>query len=1393
MRQQKVRFFGGLGILALLCSTSISMGSPLARPLEPTGAPPTLQPWRDWVRYQQEFRQCPMLVGTKGVNAENFLCAWPGLLTLEVNDKGAFFSQQWKVVVESRVLLPGDGRDWPQEVTVNGLPQPVLLHNGAPAVWLKPGEHKVRGRILWQERPQALTIPEMNALVALSVDGKPVQPLQRQNNRLTLGRSTVVANEAADSLELQIYRKLTDSIPAQLVTHIQLKISGKAREIRVAPVLPEHFVATALETPWPARLDADGHLQIQVQPGQATLVLRARAVVPLVQLKARLPETLLQEVWSYEAAPALRMTAVTAEGDAMAVDPRQAGVPAAWQSLPAFALNASSGLNIEERSRGLADDETNRLTLVRKMWLDFSGEGYFAKDALRGQMQQGWRFDLAPPYQLQRADARGEALLVTQGVSKEGGGGWTGVEWRSPEVALNASLSIAAGPFSLLPVTGWQQAFEQVDVTLHLPYGYKLLAAPGADLAHNSWIARWTILDLFFAAVIALLAWRLLGLAGGVVAAAYLLLAFQEPGAPLWALAVVLALGLLHRALSGGRLEKALLFAQCIALAVFFLVTATFVPGELRAALHPQLEERPEEDSWMQGFRRAHADALAEEEYMPMMAAAEPEETVSVERKSLAVSPSTSRPKAALRYAQSNVVQTGIGEPDWQIGQRYDLRWTGPVLAAQDMRFIISPPWLTRLLRIAMVMLLGLLLWRVTRSVFPRKLKPAAALPPLPEKPGVVTGAMVALACAVGLHSVPAFAESPTAFPSQGLLQTLQERVNQPPLCAPECASISLVDIHAQGSTLRVKLEAHAGDNVALPLPTAADNTVLLKVRMGDRIVDAVRAEQQKGYIALPRGVHSIDLEYAALGGDTFLHFSLRPHRIVFSGQGWRADGVDEDRLINETLHLSRVAREVSTTADSTERMKERGAQQFPSYIRVTRTLRFDLDWTVKTVVTRISPREGGLTLTVPLLPGEHVTTPGVKVQGEEATVSLGHTELQTQWHSRLDKRETLQLTAPALEERAEVWQLEVSPSWHVRWEGVPPKLLNSGGEAVFEFHPLSGETLALTLTLPTVVEGNLRAVDQVRVAHAIGTRATQHTLSFKLRASQGGEHAIALPSLQMEVLSVMRDGESLNLRPRDGILTLPVSPGAQTFSVSLRELREVSTLMSMPLFDLRLPVANIDVKAELPEKRWLLASSGPAVGPAVLYWGELAVALVLAFLLTFFLARRGWASLGFHHWFLLVLGFSTFSWVALAVVAFWLIALEWRQRAGAMLDWKWWSFYSLQLGLVLLSIVALVCLVAVIPSSLLGMPDMGVVGYGSYGNRLLWFADQSDGPLPTVTLISLPIWAYRVAILVWSLWLAQALLSWLRRGFSAWMQGGGLWKEKVPKEETPKTTEGPH
>ncbi|MES1154519.1 MAG: hypothetical protein ABUL45_06335, partial [Rhodanobacter sp.] len=370
--------------------------------------------------------------------------------------------------------------------------------------------------------------------------------IELNGEQLTLGEAAA-AQRAADALSLRVYRRLADGLPATLETQLQFNVTGSAREQSLGPVLPEGFVATALSGDLPARLENDGQLRVQLRPGQWTVTLAARSVAPLGKVALKLPAAPWprQEIWSYDDDPALRNTRV--EGNA--TDAAQAGVPGEWSELPAFVLDDSAGLAIEQGTRGDEGGKGDQLHLQRQLWLDFDGGGLSVADRLSGELRHHQRLDVAAPWQLQRASQDGEPLLVSKGE-----GGRSGVELREQQLDLDAGLRLPTHR-GAIPSAGWQLPLESIDATLHLPYGYRLLGATGVDRSPDSWVARWSLLDLFVVALMALLAGRLLGWPWALLTAGYLALAQHEHGAPLWTLTLTLVLALLLRALPEGRLR----------------------------------------------------------------------------------------------------------------------------------------------------------------------------------------------------------------------------------------------------------------------------------------------------------------------------------------------------------------------------------------------------------------------------------------------------------------------------------------------------------------------------------------------------------------------------------------------------------------------------------------------------------------------------------------------------------------------------------------------------------------------------------------------------------------------------------------------------------------------
>ncbi len=1364
----RVFLHGFMWLFAMAIATIASTENAVAEP----AAPAALESWRGWVLHGLDYRACPLIAGKAAATQADFLCAWPGTLTLNADANGANVTQHWRVDADAWVPLPGDASVWPQQVSVDGQAAAVVDHDG-PALRLVAGDHEIRARLFWHERPQSLRVPASIGLIALSVDGKSVAPVQRDGDAVTLGRVANAAPEA-DSLDLRVYRRLSDGVPVELRTVIEMHVSGQAREEVFGPALPPGFVPMALNAQaWPARVDADGKLRVQVQPGNETLTLDARATAPLTALTVHLPAAPwpAQEIWSYAAAPRLRVTSATS---AVQVDPREAAAPADWLDLPAFALADGATLAIEERSRGAAASERNRLTLAREMWLAFDGADWFARDRVHGEMLQGWRLDAAAPYTLERADAIGsgpggrreEALLVTRGAQPD----LSGVEWRTPAVDLAAGLRIAPAT-ATLPVAGWQDTFDSVTTTLHLPNGYRLLGAPGADRAAGSWIGAWDLFGVFICALLVLLAWRLFGLVGALPALAYVVLAYHEHGAPFWSLFGVIALALIARALPVGRCATGARWLRYAALTLLVLVALPFVADQMRYAMHPQLENEaahafvdvgiagkagPEQKNVVVAERVTDEATSMASRASPSPMSQPKTDATGGKLETIPVSGSNIRRVDLIsHYSESTVVQTGAGEPAWQLGHRYELSWSGPVLPGQTVRLVIAPPWLVRILRVILVALLASLILRLVAPTWRLRLPRGAS--------AALTGALVLGASGM---SAPAHAQT---FPSETLLAQLRARAIEAPTCVPDCAAVAKAEVIAQGDEIRVALEAHALERLALPLPSNEATLSLRSITLDGAAQDAVAREDGKIWLALPRGVHRIEMVFVAAADKIALAFPLKPMRVAFSGEGWQANGLGDDHLLTETLTLVRV-RKAGNVPSGAE------VQQFAPFVRVDRSLSLGLDWTVETTVTRLAPKEGGFTTTLPILASEHVLSPGIKVGSAGATVALGDGDAATQWSSSLDKGEALTLTAPNLGEHAEVWHVLVSPTWHVDFSGVPGVAMAANEDAHdyrnFEFHPLPGETLTLKVTRPSPIQGATRAVDAVHVSHAVGQRAASTTLSVTIRASQGGEQTIALPPAS-EVLGVSRNGEALNLRAQAGKMSLPIVPGVQTFELRLRDNTPAGFVTRTPAITVGLPLANIDLGIELPADRWLLSVGGPAAGPAVLYWSELAVLLLIAFAL----ARTRRTPLKLWQWILLGLGFSTFSWLALLIVVAWLFALKWRARsvpdAAAV-------FNLVQIGLALLSVAALLAIVASIEQGLLGAPDMHVAGIGSTAQALRWFADRSADTLPTAYAISLPLWTYKLAMLAWALWLANALVGWLRDGFSAWMHGG-YWR-RTPK-----------
>jgi hypothetical protein len=105
----------------------------------------------------------------------------------------------------------------------------------------------------------------------------------------------------------------------------------------------------------------------------------------------------------------------------------------------------------------------------------------------------------------------------------------------------------------------------------------------------------------------------------------------------------------------------------------------------------------------------------------------------------------------------------------------------------------------------------------------------------------------------------------------------------------------------------------------------------------------------------------------------------------------------------------------------------------------------------------------------------------------------------------------------------------------------------------------------------------------------------------------------------------------------------------------------------------------------------------------------------------------------------------------------------------------------GLQVVLVLWTLAALGCLYGAVHTGLLVQPDMQVMGGGSTNTELSWYVDRVASGLPEPWVLSLPLWVFRVAMLLWALWMAASLVKWM---LWAWrcVSHEVLWRPRPPK-----------
>ncbi len=1352
-------------IVWLFISVVLFASAAQAKPLTPEQVPEPLKPWIAWVLQDNTPEPaCPFIYNSY----EEKRCSWPTQTQLDLMPDKGVFSMTWLTYQDSWIVLPGDQQHWPLNVTVDGKTALVMNKDGSPSLKLAADQqHQIKGGFLWSAIPDNLKIPDDIGLIELRINGRTVPAPAIKDGQLWLNESETGLKKPENiqnNLDIQVFRKISDEVPVQVLTRLVLDVSGEQREVKLPRPILDGFIPLSLQSPLPARLEPDGQLLVQLRPGRWQIDLLTRNTKELNTLPAprqesgneqnsQWPES---EIWVFDARPQLRVVEIE---QLSAVDPNLTNLPDDWKNFPAYKISQGQAMEFKVIRRGDPEPEPNQLNLSRKLWLDFDGQGYTVNDTITGKMTRGWRLNTLPQTQLGKVTLDGNNQFITQDKS-----GKQGVEVRNGTIALNAD-SRAVGAAGLISTVGWEQDFHNVSAELNLPPGWRLLAAGGVDNVPDSWISRWTLLDLFLVLIAALATGRLWNPYWGFLALITLVLIWHEPDSPHFVWLNILAATALIKLLPPGKFLKFMSMYRNAFWLALIMIALPFMLNQIRTGLYPQLE-RPWQTFAMQETQYGDMAGQVAEMVAPAPQAFNETREKALKRSMPPASSFDSFSDSAVDFDRIDPkakVQTGPGLPQWQ-WKKVLLSWNGPVDAQQQLHLWYLTPTLTMLLnfiRVILIAVLALLMFGIAEKFEFKRIRSTAPL--------LLWFLLLPM---LSMPSQKAYAD----IPDKAVLDELRNKLLEkpvPPDCLPICAQIPQMKITISDTELAIALQVHVQQSVAIPLPAEYEQWFPNHVFVDGKTASGLYRDNNSLWLNLDEGEHQVVLGgVVPLLNKFTLPLPLKPNGVSIQNSGWQVAGMQENSQVDDQLQFSRITR---TETQQDKPVLEPGA--LPPFVRIERTLQLGLDWRVITRIIRVSPADSAVFLSVPLLPGESVTTAGIRVQEGNVEVNMPAQQSELQWQSTLEKSEKIDFAAAETAQWIEVLKADVSPIWHLEISGIAMIHLNNDGEWLPEWHPWPGETITLQITRPAAVEGQTLTIDNSRLSIKPGQRSQEADLNISLRSSQGTQHTLTLPE-QAVLQSVAIDGQVQPIRQEGRKLTLPINPGKQQVSINWREPSGITTVMATPQVGLGLDSVNTSLNINLGQDRWVLFAMGPKLGPAVLFWGVLIVIL----LLSPGLSKIPLTPLKTRQWFLLLVGLSQIPLESAGIIIAWLVLLGWRktQQASGLR-----YFNALQVIIGILTLVSLGMLFLAVEQGLLGSPDMQIIGNQSSAYNLNWYQDRSTAAmLPTGTLISVPLIVYRLLMLAWSLWLAVSLLNWLKWGWECF-SSNGLWHKKIIEKET--------
>ena len=1348
--------------------------------------PESLKDWKNWVEQAHPEWNCAK-------HDSSFTCSWPGKLNFKLSDTGARFNIKLSMLAEGELPLPGKIELRPSDIEVkdtsgNLISANILSKDSLAFLKLKKGDYEISGSFTWDQIPKNLPIPSSYGVLQVIKNEQEIQ-FNRTSDGAWLKGSDDVKTEK--SLFLSVFRKITDGSPLTIETLIKVRATGAAHTINLGKILPTNSTPVETQTSLSHQLTPEGNLTIQIKPGNYDVFISSVLQQPVKEIT--LPKPSFEhwpeyEVWSmyddknYRSVEFLGGKAVTASNTEL---------PGDWTTGATYYVNAGEQVELKELSRGITREEQNNLSLSRQMWLDLDGEAFTVSDNISAQINTGFRINAIKGLELGRVQINNQDQQITKDPVDNN----LGVEIRERNISLNAVSRLKNE--SSLPAIGWNSSISSFNGTLSLGPSWKLLHISGAQSVTGSWLSSWTLMDLFVGILMVVASYRLYGKVFAALVLGALLLnkgEHLEPRLMLIHLVIAVLIYKLTREASDywKNVSSIYLFAT---FAAWIVMVATFSKLQLTQLLYPQLQAGTRYrtilqellffiEGWFlswpslglilllvvllfkwirksatqfQIFWRIILSGILIFTCIPAVfgilamfagpktfgSGSQYMRDQAIRTKNISAPASTFQyndyrsdvvmeeavsTKAKFDTPTGKLLQTGPALPNWSWRSFY-FTLDGPISPEREITFYLVKPSIERifsLIRLSLLIILSVMFWKNMGYKIPK----------------------IQHLVILFLLFNPSNARAD--YPSDKLLSELSTRLESKLCQNKDCATIEKLELAINDDRANIKI-SYTSDGVSgITLPGPLDQLQIDKVEQDGQELNALRRNDNNFLIAKTEsGKHSLNISAKLASSQVInLEFPNPPLKTIVEAKNWQVDGLLPGGIIKGTLQLT----------PSSSNGQEVLETILPSWFIVTRKLNLGDKFNVTTTIYPEKNLLRPTTVKFKALENEKIATEKALLTNGviEARFDVGMNELV--FESSLTPKETLELKANNNSNVTEFWEISCSPLYNCKSQGIAPNNLFSNDEKyTLSWMPFPGESVTINTKPLNSAEGDLLTVDNLRHSLRWGTDLLQGDVSARIRNTEQKTLSFSIPQ-GANLKNLNLDGAVISSVAKDNTHSILVSPGEHDLLFSYDTFWKPSNFAKMPEIKLDARLHNVNLQITPSSDRWILYTGGLVWGPAVLFWPKLVIIILILLSLT----KLGYLPLSRAGAVMISLGLAVLPTIFMAIPLIWLaiinaptLVLEKSQKLNG----------KIRLSIFIVLSVITVCLMyRMVHSGLILQPPMLVVGNSSSYSNLNWFIDHSNAALPQPWVISLPMWCWRVLMLVWSTWLVIVTIGWTKK-----------------------------